>query len=300
MQTVLLTGANGFIGQYLAERLLKKGFNVIATGRGDNRLPFTNDHLQYASLDFTDRAAVDELLKLHQPHFVVHAGALSKPDECELNKEAAFLVNVTGTQNVLQAAQQCKSFFIYLSTDFVFEGTKLDYSEEDSLQPVNYYGKTKKEAEAVVQHYPFGWSIVRTILVYGHPRQGRQNLLTFVANGLQEGRTLKIVDDQVRQPTYVEDLVWGIAALIDKKAAGIFHFSGNDVTTPYQMACAVADYKGFDKSGIQKVTAASFNEPARRPRTTGFNLAKAERLLGYKPISFAEGLKKTFEESDAE
>lgn len=295
MQTVLITGANGFIGHYLADQLLQKGCKVIATNRGANRLPFGHTNFIYETLDFTQAEAVAKIMEQYMPQIVVHAGALSKPDECEQNKEGAFLVNVTGTQHLLQAAQKCKSFFVYLSTDFVFEGTNLQYEEKDALDPVNYYGETKKEAEAEVQAYPFGWSIVRTILVYGHPRGGRHNLLTMVAKGLQEGRTLKIVDDQIRTPTYVEDLVNGIVTIIEKGASGIFHLSGRDVVTPYQMALEVAEYLGLEKKGIQKVTADSFNEPARRPRTTGFNLSKAEKELGYQPISFSEGLRKTFD-----
>ena len=295
MQTVLVTGANGFIGHYLVELLLQKGFNVIATNRGANRLPFDHPHFTYEAMDFTQPEEVEKAMTRYQPQVVVHGGALSKPDECELNKETADTINVAGTQYLLAAAQKAKSFFMYLSTDFVFEGTNLQYIEEDTLAPVNYYGETKKRAEAAVQAYPFGWSIVRTILVYGHPRGGRNNILTMVASGFQKGRTLKIVDDQVRTPTYVEDLVKGMVTIIEKGTTGIFHLSGKDVTTPYQMALAVADYLGLDKEGIQKVTADSFNEPARRPRTTGFNLSKAESQLGYQPISFAEGLKKTFD-----
>lgn len=297
MQTVLLTGANGFIGQYLTRLLLQKGFKVIATGRGNSRLAFQHPHLVYESLDFTEKEAVQKVLQNHLPQVVVHAGALSKPDECELHKEAAFATNVTGTAHLLQAAAQAGAFFVYLSTDFVFDGSRLNYIEEDELKPVNYYGETKKRAEQLVQQYGHGWSLVRTILVYGHPRGSRHNLPTMVAAGLKEGRALKIVDDQVRTPTFVEDLVWGIAAIIEKKKKGIYHLSGKDVTTPYQLACAVADYLGLDKSRIQKVTAESFKEPARRPRITGFDLSKAKHDLGYNPASLAEGLRKTFEET---
>ena len=296
MQTVFITGANGFIGQYLSRQLLQKGFTVIATGKGDSRLAFTHPQLIYESLDFTQSIEVDMLVQKYQPQVIVHAGALSKPDTCELDKETAYLVNVTGTQYLLQAAQHCHAFFVYLSTDFVFEGTRLDYKENDKLQPVNYYGETKRLAEAQVQEYGWAWSIVRTILVYGHPQGSRHNILTIVAQGLKEGKDLKIVDDQVRTPTFVEDLVHGLVTIIEKKKEGIYHLSGAEVTTPYQMAFAVADYLGLDKSKIEKVTAESFNEPARRPRTTGFDLTKAQTDLQYKPTPFAEGLRKTFEE----
>ena len=296
MQTLLVTGANGFIGQYLTAALLQKGYNILATGRGAYRSSLVHPQLQYQALDFTQSDAVAELLRVHRPQVVVHAGALSKPDDCERNRVAAYVTNVTGTQNLLAAAAKSKSFFVYLSTDFVFDGSRLNYTESDPLQPVNYYGQTKKEAEEAVQQYPYGWSIVRTILVYGNPRGSRPNLLTRVAEGLKVGRPLKIVDDQVRTPTFVEDLVTGMVNIIDGRKGGIYLLSGKDVTTPYNMACAVADYLKLDKERIEKVTAASFNEPAQRPRTTGFDLTKAQKDLGYAPVSFDEGLRRTFEE----
>ncbi len=294
MQTVLITGANGFIGSYLAQNLLGKNYKVVATGRGGNRLTLEHPHFLYEPLDFTNEESVKAVFKKHQPHIVVHSGALSKPDECELNKEAAFLTNVTGTLYLLQAAEKIKSYFLYLSTDFVFEGNRLDYKEEDAPQPVNYYGRTKVLAEEEVKKYSHGWSIIRTILVYGHPQSGRQNLLTMVAQALEAGKELKIVADQTRMPTYVEDLTGAMTTIIEKKKEGIFHLSGQDVMTPYEIACAVADYLGLDKSFIHRVTAESFKEPARRPPTTGFDLAKAQRQLNYLPTTFTEGLKKTF------
>ncbi|MGV3658135.1 MAG: SDR family oxidoreductase, partial [Chitinophagaceae bacterium] len=218
------------------------------------------------------------------------------PDVCELDREGSFEINVKGTRHLLQSAQKIKSFFVYLSTDFVFDGSKLNYTETDVLQPVNYYGETKKRAEEEVQQYAHGWAIVRTILVYAPPRGTRHNILTMVAQGLKEGRDLKIVDDQVRTPTFVEDLVSAIATIIERKKRGIYHLSGAEVTTPYQMACAVADHLRLDKNRIQKVTAESFNEPARRPRTTGFDLTKAATELDYNPTPFSEGLKKTFKD----
>jgi dTDP-4-dehydrorhamnose reductase len=98
----------------------------------------------------------------------------------------------------------------------------------------------------------------------------------------------------VRTPTYVGDLAAGIISVIEKKARGIFHLSGEEVLTPYQMAIRAADYLKLDSSLINKVTAANFSQPAKRPAKTGFIIEKAKRQLDYEPISFEEGLKKTF------
>ena len=294
MQTVLITGANGFVGSYLSRRLLSD-YKVIATGKGASRNDINHPHFRYEFLDFTQESDVKAILGAHQPDIIVHAGAWSKPDDCELNKEQAFYTNVTATSYLLKEAALYGSFFIFLSTDFIFSGQEGMYREEDPAAPVNYYGQTKLEAEGLVKLYPFEWSIVRTVLVYGNPQGGRHNILTMVANALKNSQPLKIFDDQVRTPTYVEDLAQGIKSIMDKRAQGIYHLSGEDVRTPYQMAVEVADYLNLDKNLIEKVTEASFSQPARRPLKTGFNLAKAKRDLDYQPISFEEGLKKTFQ-----
>jgi dTDP-4-dehydrorhamnose reductase len=295
MQKILITGANGFVAYYLVKQLLESNHFIIATGKGNCRLPFASSHFIYETLDFTNDEEVSNIFEKHQPSIVVHCGAMSKPDECELNKEAAFRTNVSGTINLLNAAEKWKSFFIFLSTDFVFSGEEGMYKEDDERAPVNYYGQTKLLAEDEVQQYKWDWAIVRTILVYGKPFLSRQNILTNVANALQKGEQLKIFDDQVRTPTYVEDLANAIITIINKKARGIFHISGEDVMTPYRIAIAVAHHFSFDASLIQKVSEKDFDQPARRPLKTGFVIAKAKSELHYSPVSFEEGLRRTFE-----
>jgi dTDP-4-dehydrorhamnose reductase len=149
-------------------------------------------------------------------------------------------------------------------------------------------------AEDEVEKYKWDWAIVRTVLVYGKPFLNRQNILTNVAAALQRGEKLNIFNDQVRTPTYVEDLAVGILSILEKQKTGIYHISGKDVLTPYQMAMAVAEYLNLDATLINKVEEKDLDQPARRPLKTGFNISKAKNDLDYQPISFKEGLKKTF------
>lgn len=294
MLKVLVTGANGFLGYYLAEQLLSKKYFVIATGKGTCRLPFQSQNFVYETMDFANANEVKQIFKKHQPAVIIHSGAMSKPDECELNKEAAFLTNVTGTLHLLNEAALLKSFFIFLSTDFIFSGEKGMYKEEEEAQPVNYYGQTKLLAENEVKKYSGSWSIVRTVLVYGRSFSNRQNILTGVADALQKGEKPKIFNDQLRTPTYVEDLAGSIIKIVEKKAKGIYHISGEDVKSPYEMCVDVASYLKLDASLITVVTEKDFQQPARRPLKTGFNISKAKRELNFQPVSFAEGLEKTF------
>jgi dTDP-4-dehydrorhamnose reductase len=294
MQTVLITGANGFVGYYLVQQLLPKNYQVIATGKGENRLPYKDRNFQYHTLDYTSKENIATVFSSVKPDVVVHCGAISKPDECEQNKREAFLSNVTGTINLLEAAAITKAQFIFLSTDFVFSGEKGFYKEDDERAPVNYYGETKVLAEDEVMKYPFDWTIARTILVYGKTFSGRENIVTNTAKALQQGKPLKIFNDQVRTPTYVEDLAAGLVAIIEKQATGIYHLSGEDVRTPYDVAVETAQFLGYDTSLITAVKAEEFDQPARRPAKTGFIISKAKNELGFQPVSFAQGLKRTF------
>jgi dTDP-4-dehydrorhamnose reductase len=292
---ILITGANGFLGHYLVRDLLAAGHYVIATGKGDCRLPFSSPLFGYEEMDFTDPYSVHDVFEKTKPQVVVHAGAMSKPDACELDQWQAYVTNVEATLTLLANAEEAKAFFIFLSTDFVFDGEKGMYSEKDTRNAVNFYGRTKMDAEDAVMEYPFDWSIARTVFVYGKNRSGRENFLSLIAGKISAGEDCPVVEDQFRTPTYVEDLSAAIASIIEKKATGIFHLSGAEMLTPYQMACKVADYLHLDRSLIGKVNAHSFKEPARRPLRTGFNIEKAKKELGFQPVSFDEGLQRTFE-----
>lgn len=275
--------------------LLEKGHEVIATGRGKCRLPIAGEKgFYYTSMDFTDPFAVHDVFGKYKPEIIVHAGAMTKPDDCEQQQWQAYLANVEGTVTMLLNAEEQKSFFIFVSTDFVFDGEKGLYKEDDTTGPVNFYGKTKAEAEDAVKEYEFNWAIVRTSLVYGGRIANRGNILTVVKEKLEKREEYKVVDDQVRTPTYVGDLAAGIISIIQKRATGIYHLSGPDVLTPYQMACKTADYLHLDKLLIKKVTAVNFSQPAKRPLKTNFIIDKARKELGYKPVGFDEGLRKTF------
>lgn len=292
---VMVTGVNGFIGQHWVEQLLQLGARVIATGMGAPRWkPDIDVNFQYQSLDIIDAPSVRKLLAQEKPDAVLHAAAISKPDQCALDPDLAQRVNVEGSRFLLDAADSCGAYFCFLSTDFVFDGVDGMYDESATPSPVNFYGQTKWEAEQLVQQYSHGWSIARTVSVYGPPVPGRPNLLSIVIEKLSSGQTYSVVDDQIRTPTYAGDLAWGVGRLIADRHVGIFHLSGEDVMTPYEMAVRTAQHMHLDPAGIRRVTEATFQQPAIRPKRTGFNIAKAKQQIGFQPRSFESGLHASF------
>jgi dTDP-4-dehydrorhamnose reductase len=291
---ILITGANGLLGQHLVKQLLERGYQVVATGRGDARLPIEPSlQYRYHSLDITHATAVYTVMSAERPDIVIHGAAMTQVDDCERNPEQCERINVQGTSQLLVDAETYSRHFIYISSDFVFDGEKGNYEEEDELKPVSYYGFTKMQAESIVQTSEIPWTIVRTCLVYGNPLYGtRNNIITWVKDSLEKGKNIQVVCDQWRTPTYVEDLVKGIVLIIAQKAAGIYHIAGKDVLTPYDMALQAAALFRLDETKIEKVDAGTFQQPGRRPPKTNFIIEKARQELGYEPLSFEEGLKK--------
>jgi dTDP-4-dehydrorhamnose reductase len=291
---ILVTGANGLLGQHLIRQLVEEGkFNIYATGKGPSRLPFgLTNGVTYHQADLTDFKKAQALIEKLSPHIIIHAAAMTQPNDCAANKTACWKMNVGATRALLKGAQKAKSYFIYVSTDFVFDGEEGPYDEHASPNPINDYGESKLLAEEMVEMSGLHWAIVRTVLVYGGKVPGgRPNFVQWVKDKLLAGETLNVVDDQLRTPTYVEDLAKGIILVVMKHAKGVFHISGKDICTPYQLAGMIARLMGKDESLIKRVTADTFKEPARRPPKTGFVITKAVKELGFVPVKLEEGLK---------
>lgn len=290
---IMITGSNGLLGQHLIKLLIETTeHTIIATGRGECRLPFEiSDLYDYFTLDITDGIAVNDFVSAHQPDVIMHGAAMTQPDPCEINQVECWNINVTATRFLISAAEAVNARFIYISTDFVFDGTSGPYKETDIPGPVNYYGSSKLAAEKAVMESKLHWALVRTVLVYGNILVGnRSNIISWVKENLSAHRPIKVVSDQWRTPTYVEDLARGILLVLEKKATGIYHIAGEEGMSPYDMAVATADYLHLDKSLMTKVTADTFTQPAQRPLRTGFVIDKAKRELGYQPISFKKAL----------
>jgi len=296
---ILLTGANGLLGRRLLKKLQEKNYEVVATAKDvSGLLQLQNGNATYHTLDITDGDAVYKLITSTKPNVIIHSAAMTQVDQCELNKIDCWNSNVTATRFIVDAARECGSRIIFLSTDFVFDGTSGPYKEEDTPNPINYYGSSKLAAEKAIMESELSWTIVRTVLVVGKSDgDQRQNIVSWVKEKLEKREKIKVVDDQVRTPTFVDDLAHGIILVLEKNATGIFHIAGKDTLTPFQIATKTAEFLELDSSLIERVDAGSFTQAAPRPPKTGFIIEKAKKDLGYQPRSFNEILAEIFSES---
>jgi len=292
---ILVTGANGFTGQHLVKTLVDKGFEVIATSRNEPRLSSYNN-LTYYNIELTDVRNVENLFDLTRPDAVVHTAAMSKPDECAAHPSLCTANNIEATQHLLDAATKVGTqHFVYLSTDFIF-GEGGPHSEEDAPAPLNLYGASKLEAEALVNAASLKTTIIRPVFMYGPVWENlRPSFIQWVAGKLKNGEPIKVVTDQARTPTYIGDLCWGIQKIIKDQVPGTFHLAGKDIVSPYDMAVAVAKHLNLPLGLIEPVTASTFPEPVKRAGRSGLKIDKAVSMLGYAPHSFAEALQKCFE-----
>jgi len=289
---ILITGANGLLGQKLVEQLVQQGkFDVIATGRGPCRL--TGSGYRYQPLDIENEQEVEATLADLRPEVIIHGAAMTHVDECEKHQEACYRANVLATKYLIAAAEKIQSHFIFVSTDFIFSGLdgQNPYTEEAVADPVNYYGQTKLDGEELLKRSSLKWAIARTVLVYGLANDlSRSNIILWVKSSLEAGKQIQVVDDQVRTPTLAEDLAAGCIFMAEQGATGIFNISGSELLTPYDMAIETADYFGLNKELIVRTDSTKFTQPARRPMKTGFVIEKAKNQLGYRPKTFREGI----------
>ena len=243
-------------------------------------------------MDITDAGQVWEVIRDVRPEVIIHGAAMTQVDDCEIRREECWAANVTATANVLEAARKVDAHVIFVSTDFIFDGTRTLLDESAEPAPVNFYGESKAAAEKLVMAYPGKWSILRTVLVYGVTTDAsRSNIVLWARKSLEEGKEIRVVNDQWRTPTLAEDLASGCLAAAEHTATGVFHVSGSELMTPYDIAVAVALFFHLDDGLIKPVTSQEFRQTAARPLKTGFNIEKARKTWGYRPRRFEEGLR---------
>lgn len=287
---ILVTGSNGLLGQKLSDLLqADSSIELIATARNNSVIPLTR--AKFIALDTTDSSAVDQVLSATKPDVVINTAAMTQVDQCETDRELCWKANVSAVENLIAACQKNNIHLVHVSTDFIFDGSHGPLDETEKPNPVNFYGESKLAAEKAIQASPISWSILRTVLVFGITNDmSRSNIVLWVKNSLQQSKSIQVVNDQWRTPTLAEDLAQGCLLAAKKKAKGIFHISGKDFMSPYDIAIATAEYFKLDKALIKETDSSKFTQPAKRPPKTGFIIDKARKELGYEPHSFVEGL----------
>lgn len=287
---ILVTGSNGLLGYKLIQ-LLESHPEITTVATARKSIGALPANVRFMELDITDRNQTLQVIAEAKPDAVINTAAMTQVDQCETDRESCWLANVTGVENVQFACEQNGCHLIHISTDFIFEGSQGPLDETATPHPVNYYGESKLAGEQVAMQSKIPWTILRTVLVYGvTPDMSRSNIVLWVKNSLEAGKTIQVVNDQWRTPTLAEDLAMGCYLAAIHKATGIYHLSGDEMMTPFDIAIRTAEFFRLDATLIKPADSTTFKQPAKRPLKTGFVIAKAKKELGYRPHTFHQGL----------
>lgn len=273
---ILITGSNGLLGQTLQRELQQQHeiFGVDLT-----KISYFNTRIKYLPLDITSRNETFSCFRQYNPQLVIHTAAMTAVDLCEIKKNQCWEVNVIGTENVVLAAERVGAKIVFISTDYIFDGKKGPYTEEDLPNPINYYGKSKLAAENIIRGSLISWVILRTIVLYGHGIKVNASFVSWLLNQLRNGNNVNIVNDQWGNTTLVDILAAAIISSIDHNAKGIYNIGGIDFMNRYEMALHVAEKFNLNPELISPIKTSELLQPASRPLKSGLFVEKAAKDL---------------------
>jgi dTDP-4-dehydrorhamnose reductase len=244
---ILVTGASGMLGSCVVERF---------------RTEHTVTGVDLPDGDLSLSAQASAIFSRVKPQWVIHCAAWTNVDGAESSQEEAMAANGTATANIVALCAEYGSGLTAISTDYVFDGNGVGYSEDEPINPVNYYGVTKAVAEKSIQTLATPWQIVRTSWLFG---DGKVNFVKTIMRLLGERDTLRVVDDQTGCPTYTEDLADILFFLVAEKPRGIFHGTNSGSCSWFKFAREIARQVHADPDRILPCPSSEYPTPAKRP-----------------------------------
>jgi dTDP-4-dehydrorhamnose reductase len=271
---ILVTGGTGLLGYWIVKNLVLKGYDVYATYHEKD--PAELD-ARWLRIDLENAESILNSVREARPDIIIHTAAYTDVDGCEINKEKAFKINYLGTKYLVETDREA-DLFIYISTDYVFDGEKGFYKEDDVPAPVNYYGLTKLLGEIVVRNIlPEKSIVVRVSGLYGYSPIGKRNFGLTALERLLRSEHVEAFTDQWLSPTYVKALSESIIKLVEKDFRGVVHIAGERLSR-YEFAIALTDVLGVDKDLVKPISMNMAKLIARRPRDSSLDTSKAREL----------------------
>ena len=286
---IFLTGGTGLLGSTLV-RTVPEEFDLVAS-YVKNAVIMDRGRASFTEIDITNKAMVLNIFDEVKPEVLIHTAAIANVDYCETHKDEAWSVNVGGTANLLEACDKHGTKMVFTSTNAVFDGENAPYSEEDEPNPINYYGKTKLEAETLVRKRREDHAVARLMTMYGwnNPSE-RQNPVTLLLSKLTKGDEMRMVDDIYNNHLLADNCADALWAIVKLDKDGIYHIAGKDCISTYKLALEVADVFELDKNLIKPVESDFFKFPAPRPKNTCYVTDKMDNELRVRPLGVREGL----------
>jgi dTDP-4-dehydrorhamnose reductase len=285
---IIVVGANGMLGQKLIEFYTRlNDVELLATSVEENSV---FNSINYVRSDISNRNEIKKVIKDFCPDFIINAAAYTNVDKSETERELAWKINVKGVEYLAETARVLDSHLIHISTDYVFDGKNGPYTENISPNPLGYYARTKLASENVLKISGAKYTILRTNVLYGTAKYSRPDFVKWVVDSLRSKNEIRIVDDQINNPTFIDDLVQGINKIVELRKEGIYNIGGNEFLNRYDFTMIIADFFKLDKNLVKKIKTDELNQPARRPLKSGLITIKAQSELGYKPHTILQTL----------
>jgi len=285
---ILVVGANGMLGQRVLELYSSNNdFELLATSVED-KLVFEN--IDYVQSDISNRNEIKKAIYDFCPDFIINAAAYTNVDKSESERELTWKINVKGVEYLSDAARVLDSHLIHISTDYIFDGKDGPYTENDIPNPLGYYARTKLASENTLKISGSRNTILRTNVLYGTAKFSRPDFVKWVVDSLRAKKEIRIVDDQINNPTFIDDLVQGINKVVELRKEGIYNIGGDEFLSRYDFTIMIAEFFKLDKSLIKRIKTEDLNQPARRPLKSGLITIKAQSELRYKPHTILQSL----------
>lgn len=288
---ILVTGSNGLVGSRLARVLTSQGHEVLGASRGAQT---STGSFAYVELELSDQGAVDRAVDAFAPDVIINPASMTEVDACEKAPERAYRANVVAAANLALASRRLGAQLVHVSTDYVFDGEKGPYSEDDLPNPRGVYAITKHMGEQAVRALcaPGGWSIARTAVVYGWPAAARANFGAWLIGSLFAKKEVKLFTDQVVTPSFADNVADMLAEIGTRKLSGIFHTCGSTEVDRYTFGQKLCDVFGFDKNLLIPSKLADLKLASPRPLHSAMRTSKVKGQLKVQPLSLDEQLER--------
>ena len=269
MKRMIITGSTGLLGRAVYQEF-SRSEQVEGWGwqRADGR---------HKKVDIRSRKEVEAAIETFSPHVIIHCAANRSPDHCEKNPASARQLNIAATAHLAGAAEKSGVKMIYISTDYVFDGTAPPYQEDDPPNPLNIYGYSKLRGEQEVEQTLSDYAILRISVLYGPVLSLGESAISVLYDVLRKKEKAFVDDHACRYPAYTPDVARAIRLLVENDASGIFHFAGIECMTKYEMLQEIAGLKGVSADHVipEKATVP---EGTKRPENSHLDCAKIEKL----------------------
>jgi len=284
---VLVIGGSGLLGSKVIKTASKK-FHTIGTYHTH---PFKMGNCETLKLDIVNKEQTLELIHGKKPDCVILTAAQTNVDRCEIHPEEAWRIHVDGTKNVSEACKKSGAKLIYVSTDYVFDGKKGFYTEDDKTRPINVYGRTKLAGERAIQTICDDYAIARMSVLYGwNTITTKHNFVTWVLEKLKNTKEVKLLTDQYTSPTLADNAAEALLAILKKNKKGLYHTSGKDCISRFEFGKEIAKIFELNTGLIKPITLDKIDLPAKRPLKSCLDVSKAELELGVRLMNVNEGL----------